>query len=663
MSEKIREEMRRLESMLVYHSKLYYEQDDPEISDEEYDRLFARLAALEKEFPQLASPNSPTQRVGGKVSEKFEKVKHEVPMDSFGDIFSEEETEEFVNKILESYPDADFVVEQKFDGLSVSLEYENGLLKRGLTRGDGIFGEDVTENVKTIKNVPIKLTRDVEKLIVRGEVFMPRRVFARLNEKRDALGEKTFANPRNAAAGSLRQLDSALCASRGLQMVIFNMQVFSEGIPERHSDSLKVLEELGFFVSPVRNICKNALEVTEAVHSIGNARKDMPYDTDGAVIKVDSRSVRKMLGSTSAAPRWAIAYKFPAEIAATVLRDIEIQVGRTGVLTPRARLDPVRISGSTVTYATLHNIDFIRQLDVRIGDTVRVRKAGEIIPEIVEVVLENRPAGTAEFVMPSCCPVCGHPVTRKEGEAATRCTNPDCSGQVLRKILHFVSRSGMNIDNLGESVVSQLVSSGLAEDVSDLYYLKKEDISPLDRMGDKSAQNIVDSIEKSKEAGLASLLSALGIRHIGEKAAITLAARFKTVYAVMEATEEELMSVDDIGQESAVSVAEFFGRSETKETVRRLAEAGVCMKNTAAESGDALAGLIFVVTGTLPTLSRTDAENLIRAHGGNASGSVSKKTSFLLCGENPGSKLTKAQTLGIPVIDEAELKKMIENKK
>lgn len=653
-------EMRLLEEQLNYHSHLYYELDSPIIQDEEYDAMFRRLVDLEREFPDLASPNSPTQRVGGKVSERFEKVKHAVPMDSFGDIFSEEEIYDFVNKIKNEYPEADFTVEKKFDGLSVSLEYENGVFVRGLTRGDGIFGEDVSENIKTIKAVPLKLNTEVGKLLVRGEVYMPRKVFARLNEKREANGEKTFANPRNAAAGSLRQLDSRICAERGLSIFIFNLQLLS-GMPSRHSETLEYLKQLGFTVSDGSKICHTAEEVVEAVREIGAMRPTLPYDTDGAVIKVDSLALRERLGSTAAAPRWAIAYKFPAEIAETKLLDIEIQVGRTGVLTPRAVLEPVRLAGSTVSYATLHNIDFIRERDVRIGDTVRLRKAGDIIPEIISVVTEKRQSNSVEFEMPCTCPSCGEPVHREQGEVAVRCVNPDCTAQLSRSIIHFVSRGAMNIDNLGESVVEQFIECGLIKSAADLYYLKKEDIASLDRLGEKSAQNIINAIDKSRSAGLEKLLCGLGIRHIGEKAAQSLASRFGNIRAVMDATVEELCAVDDIGKESAEAVVRFFSGEHAKNLIDRMLAAGVSGESKERPLGNALEGKTVVVTGTLPTLKRQEAESLIRLHGGNASGSVSKKTSFLLCGSDAGSKLAKAQALNVPIINEDEFLAMINN--
>ncbi len=658
MQESIKKQMQELAEKLEYNSKLYYELDAPVMSDEEYDRLFRTLVDLEKEYPEFADANSPTQRVGGKVSEKFEKVRHGVPMDSFGDIFSEDEIIEFCDKIKKDYPEADFIVERKFDGLSVSLEYENGIFVRGLTRGDGIFGEDVTENLRTIKSVPLELNKKEGNILVRGEVYMPRKVFAKLNEVREANGEKNFANPRNAAAGSLRQLDSKICASRGLEIFVFNLQS-ADSIPDRHSESLEMLSDLGFTVSPGGVICKTSHEVVNAVRKIGELRPSLPYDIDGAVIKVDKLSIRERLGSTAAAPRWAVAYKYPAEVAETLLKDIEIQVGRTGVLTPRAVLNPVRLAGSTVSYATLHNIDFIRERDVRIGDTVKVHKAGDIIPEIISVVLEKRPESAIPFEMPEFCPSCGEKVCREEGEVAVRCINPDCKSQLSRSIVHFVSRGAMNIDNLGESVIEQFIAEGLIKGAADLYYLKKEDIASLERLGDKSAQNIIDAIDKSRSAGLEKLLCGLGIRHIGEKAAQNLAAKFGDIRALMSASLEELCSVDDIGLESAKSVVNFFSGNHTKILVQRLMDAGVSVESKDKPLGNSLEGKTIVVTGTLPTLKRAEAEALIRAHGGNAAGSVSKKTSFVLCGADAGSKLTKAQALGIPVLNEEEFFELI----
>lgn len=653
----IEREMRSLEETIEYNSRLYYDLDSPIMQDEEYDRIFRRLQELESEYPELVNPNSPTKRVGGTVSEGFVKVAHKVPMDSFDDIFSEDEIYDFVEKIKKEYPEAEFAVEKKFDGLSVSLEYENGVFVRGLTRGNGIEGEDVTENIKTIKSVPLKLKKDVD-LLVRGEVYMPRKVFARLNEKRDENGEKPFANPRNAAAGSLKQLDSRLCAERGLEIFIFNLQQY-EDMPETHFETFSFMESLGLTVSPDVTVCKTADEVVSAIKKIGESRKDLPYDTDGAVIKVNNFALRDMLGSTSRVPRWAIAYKFPAEIAETVLNDIDIQVGRTGVLTPRAVLEPVHLAGSTVSFATLHNIDFIRERDVRIGDTVRLRKAGDIIPEIISVVLEKRKEDSKPFEMPRICPSCGEKVYRTEGEAAVRCINPNCKSRSLRNIIHFVSRDAMNIDSLGESIVEQLINEGLIKDCADLYYLKKEDIASLEGLGEKSADNILKAIDKSREAGLEKLLFGLGIRHIGEKAAQTIAKKFGDINSLITATEEELLTVSDIGKESASSIVRYFEDENTKDLIDRLISAGVSIECKEKQVGNKLEGKTVVVTGTLPTLKRNEAEALIRAHGGNASGSVSKKTDYLLCGSDAGSKLAKAQSLGILILTEEEFLEML----
>ncbi len=654
-----RSEIERLRAVIEYNSRLYYELDSPVMQDEEYDALFKRLKELEAEFPQYASADSPTRRVGGAVSGRFRKVRHTVPMDSFGDIFSGEEIYDFVSRIEAEYPKTRFVVENKFDGLSVSLEYVGGKFVRGLTRGDGVFGEDVTENLKTVRNIPQSLKGAPERLIVRGEVYMPREVFARLNTVREENGERTFANPRNAAAGSLRQLDPKVCAARELSIFVFNWQYGSDGIPDSHAESLSALAEMGFTVSERRIICENAGEVAKAVGTIGESRNRLPYDIDGAVIKVDSRAVRESLGSTAAAPRWAVAYKFPAEIAETRLIDIEIQVGRTGVLTPRAHLEPVRLAGTTVSFATLHNIDYIRERDIRIGDTVRLRKAGDIIPEIISVVAEKRPEGTHPFEMPAFCPSCGEQVTREEGEVAVRCINPDCPSRLLQSIVHFVSRSAMNIDSIGESLASRLIAAGLVKSCADIYTLRREELLTLDRMGEKSAANILSAIEKSKSAGMARLLTGLSIRHIGEHAASALAMRFGNMDALAAASFEQLCGIDDIGAESAGAVISFFASPHVKTLLERLKACGVLTENTETVSGNALEGKTVVVTGTLPTLKRNEAEALIRANGGNAAGSVSKKTSFLLCGADAGSKLARAQELGISIINEEEFLAMI----
>lgn len=652
--------MRALETLLAYHSRRYYELDDPEITDAEYDRLFRELQELEAENPSLASPLSPTKRVGGAVAEKFRKVAHKAPMGSLADVFSPEEFREFDARVRETAPDATYCVECKFDGLSVALEYEDGKLVQGLTRGDGVNGEDVTDNLKTIRTLPLILNEPIPHLIVRGEVFMPRKTFASLNEKREENGEKTFANPRNAAAGSLRQLDSRLCAERKLDLFVYNVQASSEPLPETHYESLLRLKALGFPVSEYNRQCRNADEALEQIGKIGALRPELPFDIDGAVVKVDSFALRQELGETASVPRWAAAYKYPPELAETVVREIQIQVGRTGVLTPRAAMDPVPLAGSVVSFATLHNADYIAEKDVRVGDTVRLHKAGDVIPEIVEVVKEKRPEGSVPFVMPSRCPSCGGPVVREEGEAATRCVNPLCPAQLERSVIHFVSRDAMGIDFLGESNVRALIAAGLVKSVADLYALDEEKILSLGSgYGEKSARNMLSAIEKSKEAGLARLLFALGIRHVGEKAGQTLAAVFPDMDALAGAGRDALLAVGDVGQETADAILRFFADERAKELLGKLRAAGVSMKSRQEKKGDSLSSMTVVCTGTLPTLKRNEAEALIRAHGGNPSSSVSGKTSLVLAGAEAGSKLDKARKLGVRIVDEREFLQMI----
>lgn len=656
----IENQIRMLEIQIEYHSKLYYEFDTPKISDFEYDAMFEKLKMLEAQYPDLVSQTSPIKRVGGRVAERFEKVKHMILMGSLTDVFSFEELYAFDKRVKQTEPDAVYVTECKIDGLSVSLEYENGIFMRGLTRGDGNFGEDVTDNLRTIKSIPLKLNERVIRLVVRGEVYMPKKVFAELNKQREENGENPFANPRNAAAGSLRQLDSSLAAKRKLDIFIFNLQ-YIEGVDlSKHSESLDYLENLGFKVSPFRSVQKNIEDVKAEIERIGAFRSTLEHDMDGAVVKVDSLAMREHLGETVSVPRWATAYKYPAEIAETIVEDIIIQVGRTGVLTPKALLKTVRIAGTNVSQATLHNIDYIEQKDIRIGDMVRLHKAGDIIPEIIESLPEFRNAESKPFIMPRNCPSCGEKVVRGQDEAAIRCINPDCPAQLHRSITHFVSRSAMNIESLGESVVKLLIEKNLISNAADLYYLKKEDISQLERMGDKSAEKILSSLEKSKNAGLARLIHALGIRNIGEKAAILFAERFSDIYKLMKATEQELCQIDEIGSESAQSIVRFFQNEHTKKLIDRLAEADVSVKSISFKKSIAFEGKTIVITGTLPTLKRNEAEELIRQHGGNFSGSVSKKTSFLLCGSDAGSKLIKAKSLGIPIISEEEFINIID---
>ncbi len=647
--------MRELESLIEYHSRLYYEQDAPEIEDAEYDSLFRELQDLESANPELASVNSPTKRVGGRVAERFEKVRHSAAMGSLSDVFSEEEFYAFDSRVRDVVPHAVYCVECKFDGLSVALEYRDGKFVRGLTRGDGEYGEDVTDNLRTIRSLPLALKEPVPHLIVRGEVYMPKAVFASLNKEREENGEKLFANPRNAAAGSLRQLDSALCAKRRLDLFVYNVQLCETPLPGTHFDSLEWLRNLGFPVSTLNKRCPTAREAVGQIRAIGEQRGKLPFDIDGAVIKVDDFAMREELGQTASVPRWAAAYKYPPERAQTVVREIQIQVGRTGVLTPRAAMDPVTVAGSTVSFATLHNADFIAEKDVRVGDTVVIHKAGDIIPEILSVVKELRPAEAVPFAMPTLCPSCGEPVERECGEAATRCSNPDCPAQLERRIIHFVSRDAMGIDFLGESNVRTMVEAGLLNGVADLYDLDMAKILSLGSgYGEKSAANILSAIEKSKEAGLARLLYALGIRHIGEKAGQLLAAAFSNMDALLHASMEDLLAVEEIGAESAGSILRFLSHEHTRQLLARLQTAGVSMESKQERKGDKLAGMTVVCTGTLPTLKRGDAEALIRAHGGNPASSVSKKTTYVVAGEAAGSKLAKAQSFGIPVLTEAE---------
>lgn len=652
--------MRELEGLLEYHSRLYYELDAPEIADADYDRLFRELQDLEAAYPALASSTSPTKRVGGRVAERFEKVRHQGSMGSLSDVFSEEEFRSFDERVRETAPDAVYCVEYKFDGLSVALEYRDGKLVRGLTRGDGVFGEDVTDNLMTIRSLPLTLTQPIPHLIVRGEVYMPKAVFASLNASREEEGEKPFANPRNAAAGSLRQLDSKLCAARRLEIFVYNVQLCSEPLPGTHFESLEWLRSLGFPVSAENRRCFTAEEAITRIREIGASRPSLPFDIDGAVIKVDSFAMRDELGETVSVPRWAAAYKYPPETAKTVVRAIEIQVGRTGVLTPRAAMEPVPLAGSTVSYATLHNADFIAEKDIRVGDTVLLHKAGDIIPEILSVLPSERPADTVPFRMPDVCPSCGEPVYREEGEAATRCVNPDCPAQLERSVIHFVSRDAMGIDFLGASNVRAMIAGGLLKSAADLYTLTKEDILSLGSgYGEKSASNILSAIEKSKDAGLARLLFALGIRHIGEKAGQLLAAAFPNLDALLEADRDTLLGIDEIGPESADSLLRFFRSAHAQTLIARLKTAGVSMESKEERNGDALAGMTVVCTGTLPTLKRSEAEALIRANGGNPASSVSKRTSLVLAGEEAGSKLTKAQSLGIRIVTEAEFLALI----
>lgn len=648
-----------LRELLAHHSFLYYVEDAPQISDYEYDKLFYELVALEEKYPEFDSPTSPTKRVGGKALDKFEKVTHAVKMGSLADVFSYDEVRDFVAKTNEKLGKATvFSVEPKIDGLSVSLVYENGRFSLGSTRGDGTVGENVSENLKTVRTIPMKTKDALPHLEVRGEVYMPREAFAALNEKREAEGEQLFANPRNAAAGSLRQLDSKVTASRRLDIFVFNVQA-AEGIEFfSHIESLEYLKSQGFHIIDGIRRASSAGEIISAIEEIGAARDNLPYDIDGVVIKADSLAERKLLGENISTPKWAIAYKFPPEQKQTKLTDIIIQVGRTGVLTPNARLEPVRLAGTVVSRATLHNIDFIRERDIRIGDTVTLQKAGDIIPEIICVDKSKRNGSEVPYEMPTLCPSCGEPVIRDD-EAATRCTNASCPAQLERHITHFASRDAMNIDGMGPAVVRLLIASGLIHNVADIYSLSAGEIEGLDRMGKKSAENLIAAIERSKSAGLDKLIYALGIRQVGEKAARSLAEAFPDIELLFSASEEQISAIYDFGDISAHYIVNFFAHPQTRVLVDELKSRGVKTTYEVQKRGNIFEGMTFVLTGTLPTMKRDEASRLIEENGGKVSSSVSAKTSMVLAGEDAGSKLTKAQSLGVRIISEEELLSML----
>ena len=648
-----------LRALLSHHAYLYYVEDAPQISDYEYDKLFYELVALEEQYPEFESPTSPTKRVGGKALDKFEKVTHAVKMGSLSDVFSYEEVYDFVAKTNEKLgKNAVFSVEPKIDGLSVSLVYENGEFTLGSTRGDGIVGENVSENLKTVRTIPMKTRDALPHLEVRGEVYMPREAFAALNEKREAEGEPLFANPRNAAAGSLRQLDSKITASRRLDIFVFNVQA-ADGIEfSSHTEILEYLKRQGFHIIDGIRRASSADEIITAIKELGAARDSLPYDIDGVVIKADSLEERKILGENISTPKWAIAYKFPPEQKQTKLTDIIIQVGRTGVLTPNARLEPVRLAGTSVSRATLHNIDFIRERDIRIGDTVTVQKAGDIIPEVICVDTSKRDGSEIPYEMPTVCPSCGEPVIRDD-EAATRCTNASCPAQLERHIIHFASRDAMNIDGMGPAIVKLLISNGLIRDVADIYSLTASDVENLDRMGKKSAENLIAAIDRSKAAGLDRLIYALGIRQVGEKAAKSLAEAFPDIELLFGITEEQISAIYDFGDISARYIVNFFAHPQTRTLIDELKSRGVKTTYEKQKRGNIFEGMTFVLTGTLPTMKRDEASRLIEENGGKVSSSVSAKTSIVLAGEEAGSKLTKAQSLGIRIIGEDEFLTML----
>ena len=652
-----------LKDILNEYNHQYYVLDQPTVSDFEYDALMQELINLEAEDPMLITSDSPTQRVGGgKPLEGFDTVVHTVVMESLNDAFSKEELLEFDKRVRNSLPDSkhEYVVEMKIDGLSVALEYENGIFTRGSTRGDGMVGEDVTYNLKTIKSIPLRLKSSLPFIEVRGEVFMPRDSFLKLNDDRQQNEQPLFANPRNAAAGSLRQLDSAITAQRNLDIIIFNIQRLEGMELSSHTQGLEFLSKLGFKVSPKYNVFSDINSAFDEVIAIGDKRGEYPFEIDGAVIKVNSFVQRELLGRTSKAPRWAVAYKYPPEQKQTKLLDIIVQVGRTGVLTPNAILQPVKLAGSTVGRATLHNMDIIKQKDIRIGDMVIVQKAGDIIPEVVKSLKEKRVGDERIFEMPKNCPACGSPVVREEGEAAHRCIGTSCPAQQLRNIIHFVSRNAMNIDGLGGKVAESLVKEGLIQSGADLYDLTYDLLVNIDRMAEKSATNLLNAIKKSKGAGLDRAIFALGIRHIGSQTATVLAERFGDIDALMKATEEELAECSDVGGIMAKSIIHFFQLDASKVFIEKLKKAQIDMTYKKALIDQRFEGKIFVLTGTLPTYKREEASAIIQKFGGKVSASVSKKTSFVLAGEEAGSKLDKANQLGVPVINESEFNELIE---
>lgn len=647
--------IKELVKVIRYHNELYYNQDSPEIEDYEYDALMRELKGIEAEYPELITSDSPTQKVGGAALRLFSPVEHAVKMESLQDVFSFDELRNFGEKI--DISKTEFSVEPKIDGLSISLEYENGKFVRGSTRGDGMVGEDITANALQIKSIPKEIDFQGS-LEVRGEVYMPRKSFYELVERQELMGETPAKNPRNAAAGSLRQKNSAITAKRNLDIFIFNIQRIETKTFSSHIESLNFLKDLGFNVLPSYKACGNIDEAIKEVEKIGNLRGNIPYDIDGAVIKVDNINYRDELGSTAKYPKWAVAYKYPPEEKATVLREIEINVGRTGALTPTAVFDPIELAGTTVSRAVLHNEDFINSKQIGIGDTIIVRKAGEIIPEVLGVKEHSR--NYEPFKMPTVCPSCHAPVTREEGEAVIRCTNAECPAQLLRHLIHFTSRDAMDIEGLGPAVLEQLLEAGLISDIIDLYTLDSKSVSKLDRIGEKSTANMLSAIESSKKNDLSKLIFAFGIRHIGAKAAKLISERFLNIDNILSASIEDLAEIEGIGEVLARSAFEFFSLNETREMVEKLKNLGLNMQSLKKTVDMRFEGKTFVLTGTLPTYTRSAAAEIIESFGGKVSSSVSKKTNYVLAGEEAGSKLDKAKSLGVKVIDETEFKTMIE---
>ena len=665
--EEARKQVKELREKLEYYAKLYYDMDNPAITDYEYDMMMNKLKALEKEFPELITKDSLTQKVGGHVKEGFKQVTHEVPLQSLQDIFSFDELREFDNRVRkvaeENNEELKYVVETKIDGLSTALKYENGVFVQGATRGNGLIGEDVTDNLKTIAHIPKKLNEDIN-ITVRGEVFIGTKEFEKMNAEREIMDEPLFANARNAAAGSLRQLDSRVTAMRPLDIFIFNVQKYDAETfdsENSHFTELNKLEKLGFNVVPVRTLCSTIDEAIEAIQKIGEDREKLSFGIDGAVIKVDNLRLREILGTTYKVPKWAIAYKYPPEKKETKLLDIVCQVGRTGAITPTAILEPVKVAGSTISKTTLHNEDFIKQKGLKIGDTVVIQKQGDVIPEVVDVLKRKRNGTERDFVMPTVCPVCGAPVVREEGEAVARCIGIECSAKLLRNLAHFASKEGMDIDGLGIKIIEQLVDKGLLKNIADIYTLTVDEIASLKKNGKKFAQNLIDAINESKNNDLFKLLTALGIRHIGTKSAKGLCKKYKSIDEIANASFEELSMIDDVGMITAKSIYEFFRQPQTMDLIEKLKEAGVNTKvlEDDSNSDDRFHGETFVLTGSLTGFTRQEASDIIERFGGKVSGSVSKKTSYVLAGEEAGSKLTKAQELGIRIISEEEFNNMI----
>ena len=648
-----RGEIKELREKLNENARLYYTLDASTMSDYEYDRLYRRLQELEAAHPEEITPDSPTQRVGDAVLNDFAEVRHPVPLESLEDVFDGDEVKGFLSKVLETLPRAEYSVEPKVDGLSVALEYRDGQFYQGATRGDGRVGEDVTGNLRTVRSIPKNLSEKLPRLIVRGEVYMARSVFDRINEELELEGKPLLANPRNAAAGSLRQKDPKVCAKRQLDIAVFNLQLVEGRSFATHSETLDYLREQGFPVIP-HTVLRDPEEILEQIQKLGDNRMDFPYDIDGAVVKLNNLSDRSILGSTAKCPKWAVAYKYPPEQKESRVADIVVQVGRTGVLTPKAVLEPVRLAGTTVTNATLHNQDYITEKDIRIGDTVVVQKAGEIIPEIVSVVKEKRPEGTKPYHLPDKCPVCGAAVLRDPDGAAVRCTGAECPAQLLRNMIHFASRDAMDIDGVGPAVLQQLIESGLVSNPADLYDLRAEQLEGLDRMGKKSAQNAVDAITRSKENDLWRLIFALGIRQVGAKAAKILATHFGSMDGLRRATAEELTEIDDVGAVTADYITRWMQSDQAADLLARLQKAGVNMECHQELVDRRFAGMTFVLTGALTRFTREEAGEMIELRGGKVSSSVSKKTTYVVAGENAGSKLKKAGELGVSVLSEEE---------